>query len=40
MRTCGVLPQVEDETSRFPRKELPHMPDPMGRWIAADALAE
>jgi hypothetical protein len=26
MRTCGVLPRVEDETSRFPRKKLPHMP--------------
>jgi len=26
MRTCGVHPQVEPETSRFPCKELPHMP--------------
>jgi len=26
MRTCGVPPQAEPETSRFPRKELPHMP--------------
>jgi hypothetical protein len=26
MRTCGILPQVEDETSRFPRKERPYMP--------------
>ena len=39
--TCGVLPQVEDETSRFPRKELPHMPgspttpDPRGARVVA-----
>src|ERR1019366_31648 len=26
MRTCGVHPQAKPETSRFPRKELPHMP--------------
>ena len=26
MRTCGIQPQAEPETSRFPRKELPHMP--------------
>jgi hypothetical protein len=26
MRTCGVPPQAEPETSRFPFKELPHMP--------------
>ena len=26
MRACGILPQVKPETSRFPRKELPHMP--------------
>jgi hypothetical protein len=26
MRTCGVHPQVEPEISRFPCKELPHMP--------------
>jgi hypothetical protein len=29
MRTGGVHPLVEPETSRFPRKELPHMP---GSW--------
>jgi hypothetical protein len=26
MRACGVHPQAEPEISRFPRKELPHMP--------------
>ena len=26
MRACGIRPQVKPETSRFPRKELPHMP--------------
>jgi hypothetical protein len=26
MRTCGVHPQAKPETSRFPYKELPHMP--------------
>jgi hypothetical protein len=26
MRTCGIHPQAKPETSRFPRKELPHMP--------------
>jgi hypothetical protein len=26
MRTCGVPPQAKPETSRFPNKELPHMP--------------
>ena len=26
MRACGFRPQVKPETSRFPRKELPHMP--------------
>jgi hypothetical protein len=26
MRACGVHPDVEPEISRFPRKELPHMP--------------
>jgi hypothetical protein len=26
MRACGIHPQVKPETSRFPRKELPHMP--------------
>ena len=26
MRTCGVHPLTKPETSRFPRKELPHMP--------------
>ena len=26
MRTCGVHPQAKPETSRFPNKELPHMP--------------
>src|SRR5882762_10832850 len=26
MRACGVHPQAEPETSRFPCKELPHMP--------------
>ena len=26
MRTCGVHPPTKPETSRFPRKELPHMP--------------
>ena len=26
MRTGGVQPPVKPETSRFPRKELPHMP--------------
>jgi hypothetical protein len=31
---------VDPEISRFPRKELPYMPDPMGRWTATGALAE
>ena len=26
MRACGIRPQVKPEISRFPRKELPHMP--------------
>ena len=26
MRTCGIHPQAKPETSRFPCKELPHMP--------------
>jgi len=26
MRTRGVQPQAKPETSRFPNKELPHMP--------------
>jgi len=26
MRACGVQPRAEPETSRFPCKELPHMP--------------
>jgi hypothetical protein len=26
MRACGVHPQAEPEISRFPCKELPHMP--------------
>ena len=26
MRTCGIRPQAKPETSRFPCKELPHMP--------------
>ncbi|HXZ15851.1 MAG TPA: hypothetical protein VEH77_07775, partial [Roseiarcus sp.] len=25
-RACGVQPQAKPETSRFPCKELPHMP--------------
>jgi hypothetical protein len=29
MRACGFLPQVKPEISRFPCKELPHMP---GSW--------
>jgi hypothetical protein len=26
MRACGIHPQAKPETSRLPRKELPHMP--------------
>ena len=26
MRTCGIRPQAKPETSRFPYKELPHIP--------------
>src|ERR1700730_14503896 len=26
MRTCNIHPQAKPETSRFPCKELPHMP--------------
>jgi hypothetical protein len=40
MRACGIHPQAKPETSRFPRKELPHMPGSLttpGRTVARNS---